>query len=118
MDVTDDRSIRSADAPQKRVRRAGASQGAALVHRQEYMHGAVLESRLLPAGTDLKRAFVMAMLNHIDAGWLLGEFSSTGAVFFCTRGAERRMVSITPSAPDYVHKYGAAHLTESPGRDD
>ena len=82
------------------------------------MHGAVLESRLLPAGTDLKRAFVMAMLNHIDAGWLLGEFSSTGAVFFCTRGAERRMVSITPSAPDYVHKYGAAHLTESPGRDD
>jgi hypothetical protein len=82
------------------------------------MHGALLESRLLPAGSDLKRTFVVAMLDHIDAGWLLGEFSSTGAVFFCTRGAERRMVSITPCAPDHVHKYGAAHLTESPGRDD
>ena len=82
------------------------------------MHGAVLESRLLPAGSDLKRTFVVAMLDHIDSGWLFGEFSSTGAVFFCTRGAERRMVSITPCAPDHVRKYGAAHLTESPGRDD
>ena len=81
------------------------------------MHGALLESRLLPAGCDLKRTFVVAMLNHIDAGWLLGEFSSTGALFFCTRGAERRMVSITPCGPDHVHKYGAAHLTESPCRD-
>lgn len=82
------------------------------------MHGALLESRLLPAGSDLKRAFVAAMLDHIDAGWLRGEFSWTGAVFFCTRGIERRMVSITPCAPDHVHKFGAAHLTESPGRDE
>ena len=82
------------------------------------MHGALLESRLLPAGSDLKRTFLVAMLDHIDAGRLLGEFSSTGAVFFCTRGAERRMVSVTPCAPDHMHKYGAAHLTESPGRDD
>jgi len=81
------------------------------------MHRALLESRLLAAGCDLKRTFFVAMLNHIDAGWLLGEFSSIGAVFFCTRGAERRMVSITACGPDHVHKYGAAHLTESPGRD-
>jgi len=42
------------------------------------MHGSVLESRLLPAGTDLKRTFVAAMLDHIDAGWQLGEFGSRG----------------------------------------
>jgi hypothetical protein len=117
MDATLARSIASADAPQKRVRRARVGQGAALVHRPEYARG-LLESRLLPPGSDLKRTFVVAMLDHIDGGWLLGEFSSTGAVFFCTRGAERLMVSITPCAPDHVHKYGAAHLTESPGRDD
>ena len=54
----------------------------------------------------------------INAGWQLGEFSSTGGVFFCTRGAERRMVSITPNEPGTEHKYGAAHLMESPGRED
>jgi hypothetical protein len=81
------------------------------------MHGALLEARPLPAGSDLKRAFVAAMLEWIDAGWQLGEFSSTGGVFFCTRGTERRMVSITPSEPGIEHRYGASHLTESPGRD-
>jgi len=63
------------------------------------MHRAVLEARALPSGADLKRALVAAMLEHIDAGWQLGEFSSTGAVFFCTKGVERRMVAITPSDP-------------------
>jgi hypothetical protein len=41
-----------------------------------------------------------------------------GTLFQQFKGAERRMVSVTPCAPDDVHKYGAAHLTESPGRDD
>jgi hypothetical protein len=82
------------------------------------VHGAVLECRLLPAGTDLKRAFVVAMLGHIDAGWQLGEFGSRGGVFFCTRGTERRMVSITPTAPGTPQKYGASHLSASPGHDD
>jgi len=63
------------------------------------MHGALLEARQLPPGADLKRAFVAAMLEWIEAGWELGEFSSTGGVFFCTRGAERRQVQITPSRP-------------------
>lgn len=63
------------------------------------MHGKVSESRQLHHGSDLKRAFVAAMLEHIDAGRELGEFSSTGDVFFCTKGAERRMVEITPSNP-------------------
>jgi hypothetical protein len=63
------------------------------------LHGEVLEARSLAAGIDLKRALIAAMLEWIDAGWKLGEFSSTGAVFFCTRGAERRQVQITPSDP-------------------
>ena len=33
------------------------------------MHGAVLAARQLQPGTDLKRAFVAAMLQWIDAGW-------------------------------------------------
>jgi hypothetical protein len=82
------------------------------------MHNAVLEARVLPPGADLKRAFVAAMLEWIDAGWQLGEFSSTGGVFFCTRGTERRMVCITPSDPGTEQTYGASHLTESPGRAD
>lgn len=49
------------------------------------MHGALLEAELLAPRTDLKRAFVAAMLQWIDAGWQLGEFSSRGASFFCTR---------------------------------
>jgi hypothetical protein len=80
------------------------------------MHCRILESRLLPAGTDLKRVFVAAMLDYIDAGWQLGEFGSRGGVFFCTRGTERRMVSISPTAPGGEHRYGAADLCESPER--
>ncbi|MGC2461413.1 MAG: hypothetical protein WA446_10660 [Steroidobacteraceae bacterium] len=48
----------------------------------------------------------------------LGEFGSRIGTFCCTRGAERRMVSITPSEPGRLYGYGASHLTESPGRDD
>jgi hypothetical protein len=33
-----------------------------------FMHGALLEARPLPAGSDLKHAFVAAMLAWIDAG--------------------------------------------------
>lgn len=50
------------------------------------MHGSLLEARTLPPGSDLKRALVASMLEWIDAGWKLGEFSSTGGTFFCTRG--------------------------------
>jgi len=81
-------------------------------------HNVILESRLLPPRSDLKRAFVAAMLEWIDAGWKLGEFSSTSGVFFCARGVERRMIGITPTDPGQIQGYGAAHLTESPGRDE
>jgi hypothetical protein len=63
------------------------------------MHQAVLEARRLDTGADLKRAFVAAMLEHIDAGWILGEFSSWSSSFFCDKAGERRMVEISPSNP-------------------
>jgi hypothetical protein len=37
------------------------------------------------------------MLEWIGAGWQFGEFSSSDGVFFCTRGANRRQVGITPT---------------------
>lgn len=78
------------------------------------MHGMVIESRELPAGADLKRAFVLAMLQWIDAGWRLGEFSSASATFFCDRNPDRRMVSIDPTDPHDVPMYGGAHLGGCP----
>jgi len=78
------------------------------------MHGTVIESRELPAGADLRRMFILAMLQWIDAGWGLGEFSSTSAAFFCHRNPERRMVSIDPTDPHDVPMYGGAHLGGCP----
>ena len=74
------------------------------------MQGSVLEARELPPRSDLKRTFITAMLTWIDAGWRVGEFSSTTASFFCDRIAERRMVSIDPTDPYDVPMYGGAHL--------
>lgn len=74
------------------------------------MHGQVIESCELPGGTDLKRAFVAAMLAWMDRGWSLGEFSSSSAAFFCHRHPERRMVSIDPTDPNEVPMYGGSHL--------
>jgi hypothetical protein len=70
------------------------------------MHGALLEARALPAGSNLKRAFIAAMLEWIDTGWQLGEFNSRAAVFFCTKGVERRQIEITPSYPGRVQSGG------------
>jgi hypothetical protein len=63
------------------------------------MRNVVLEVRPLSAGTDAKRVFVAAMLEWIDAGWKLSEFSSRTGVFFCNRGTERRMVEVSPTNP-------------------
>jgi hypothetical protein len=73
------------------------------------MHGALLEARGLSPGSDLKRAFVVLMLEWIDAGWRLGEFSSTAGTFFCTRGVERRMISIMPGDPGDARMDRPAH---------
>jgi hypothetical protein len=78
---------------------------------------ALLEARALPPGTDLKRVFVAAMLERIDAGWKLGEFSSRGGSVFFTRGVDRCMVGIEAADPGQPVGYGAAHLTESPGHE-
>ena len=61
------------------------------------MHRAVLEARPLPLGADLKRVFVAAMLEWIDSGWQLSEFSSRSEAFFCTKDSERRMITILPT---------------------
>lgn len=50
------------------------------------MTGTILDSDEIPAGVDLKRRFAVAMLQWMDAGWQLGEFSSTGGTFFCAKG--------------------------------
>ena len=63
------------------------------------MRRTVIEARVLPAGADLNRALVAAMLEHIDTGWRLGEFSSRTGFFFCDKAGERRMAEISPSNP-------------------
>jgi hypothetical protein len=63
------------------------------------MHRRVLEVRQLAPGADLKRAFIAAMLEWIDAGWQLREFSSRTGVFFCNKGIERRQIEIAPTDP-------------------
>jgi hypothetical protein len=68
------------------------------------MHGSLIESREIARLTDLRRVFVAAMLEWMDAGWRLGEFSSVSATFFCDRQNDRRMVSIVPTDP---HDSGA-----------
>jgi len=78
------------------------------------MHGPLIESREIPPEANLKRVFVGAMLEWMDAGWSLGEFSSGTATFFCNRHAERRMVSIVPTDPHDVPMSGAAHLASCP----
>jgi hypothetical protein len=82
------------------------------------LHRAVLEVRPLPTGADLKRAFVAAMLDWIDAGWEIKEFSSRTGVFFCDHGVDRRMVEITPSNPGRVQSGGIPQLPHCASCDD
>lgn len=79
-------------------------------------HRATLEVRALAPGSDLKRVFVAAMLERIDSGWKVGEFSSRNGSFFCARGAQRCMVGIESADPGQHAGYGAAHLADSPTR--
>jgi hypothetical protein len=72
--------------------------------------GTVQVCRRLDGGVDVKRVFVAAMLERIDAGWALEEFSSRSGVFFCTRGVERHMVSVMPRAPNALQRDQASRL--------
>jgi hypothetical protein len=78
------------------------------------MHGTLIESQEIPRDSDLKRIFVGAMLEWMDAGRSLGEFSSISATFICNRQADRRMVSIVPTGPHDIPMSGAAHLARCP----
>ena len=62
--------------------------------------GALLEARQLEPSTDLVRAFIAAMLELIDAGWRLGEFSSTSAAVRHERGTQKRMLAIEAEDPE------------------
>lgn len=64
------------------------------------MHGRVLKSRLLPPGTHLQREFVASIIEHIDGGWIVGEFSSRSAYYIASKPTERIQVEITPSDPN------------------
>ena len=75
------------------------------------MHGSLIESREIPRESDLRRVFISAMLEWMDAGWRLGEFSSVSATFFCDRHNDRRMVSIVPTDP---HETGMAPFESCP----
>jgi hypothetical protein len=60
----------------------------------------VLESRALPAGADLVRAFLVELLRYHDAGWRLNDFSSSSASFHATKLHEtKRRVCITVDDP-------------------
>jgi hypothetical protein len=72
------------------------------------MHGSLIECREIPRQSDLKRVFIAAMIEWMDAGWSLGEFSSVSATFFCDRQSERRMVSIVPTDPHDIPMSGTA----------
>ena len=73
-------------------------------------HGAVLEKRTIDAGTDLKRLFARALLEWIDAGWSVGEFSSCAGTFFCSRGIEQRTVTIQSTDPHNERGHGRSRL--------
>ena len=75
------------------------------------MHGSVMESRPLIAGANLTHVFITAMLAWMEGGWLISEFSSTSATFFCSRGSERRMISIDPTDPYEIPTHGGSHLS-------
>jgi hypothetical protein len=87
-----------------RIRSPRTDQAATLARGSEHASRAT-RSPLEPAGADLKRAFVAAMLEWIDVGWTLGEFSSISGHFFCTRGADRRGVAITHGDPGQVGRF-------------
>ena len=61
------------------------------------MSGAVPLVHALPPGTHLKRTFIQAMLDYIDAGWEIAEFKSRTGVFFAQCATDRHQVDISPT---------------------
>jgi hypothetical protein len=78
------------------------------------MYGAVIESRLLPPGADLKHEFVTSILAWMNGGWKVGEFSSVTGTFFCDLNSERRMICIEFTDPRAVQKFGSGYFGGCP----
>lgn len=72
--------------------------------------GGLLEVRLLASGTNLMWTFVTAMLESMDAGWELGDFSSRGGACYCTRGTQRATSALRGAIRDSpVDRSGDGH---------
>ncbi len=63
------------------------------------MHRAVLEHHQLAPHADLRGAFVKAMAAHVDEGWQLETFASSQGCAFCSRGDERRVITVEYADP-------------------
>ncbi|HTW74406.1 MAG TPA: hypothetical protein VMD56_05735 [Steroidobacteraceae bacterium] len=63
------------------------------------MYGRVLGARRLEPGADLVRAFLVAVIELLDAGWQVGEFSSAAALVRYRRGTEQRLLTIEELDP-------------------
>lgn len=74
------------------------------------MYRSLIEVRRLEPGTDLIRVFLAAMLELLDAGWQIGEFSSTAAHVRYSRGVEQRMLAIEHVDPKHPRL-----LSDGPG---
>lgn len=62
--------------------------------------GALLEYHRIEPGTNLVRTLLAAMLDLVDTGWELGEFSSLSASVWHERGRERRRLAIELRDPE------------------
>jgi hypothetical protein len=78
-------------------------------------HSQLLEGRTIEPGADLKRIFAATLIEFIDSGWTVTNFSSTSGAFFCTKEHDRRQVAIVQVKPGTDPGFGLAHLTRSPG---
>jgi hypothetical protein len=73
--------------------------------------GALLEYRRLEPGTDLVRAFLAAMLDQHDTGWLVADFSATGSSARLECGAQRRMMGIEEHDPEKPRDFAPGYFT-------
>lgn len=62
--------------------------------------GALLEYQRLEPGRDLVRAFLTAMLNQHDTGWLVADFSAMTSSARLECGLQRRMLGIEQQDPE------------------
>jgi hypothetical protein len=59
----------------------------------------IVESRRLPAGTNLMRVYLTELLRYHDDGWRVHEFSTHGAWFSVNKNFEWRHVRFVENEP-------------------